>query len=257
MTLSIAIKAPEAIILASESRITLAASISSERLPTYYDHALKLYKFNDHNKWVGAVTYGTGQIGSRATYNIMQDVIGSLGDSRLNVEDIANRISTYFMDIWKSSMPQDSEEPDISFLIGGYDEGDIFSKIFKVEIPHYPQPIEAFINQFGIAYGGDTKYVVQLLYGYDDRVPEYVARTLHADPKLVMETFYRITNQIGFSPRIEVMEINDLVNLAKLFIEVTIFAQKHGGRIQTCGGPIDIAIIRKKEGIEYIQCKKI
>lgn len=60
MSLGIAFKGPEGIVLAADSRVTLTGQAGSNLLiQAHYDNATKLLKVRDHDN-VGAVTYGLG-----------------------------------------------------------------------------------------------------------------------------------------------------------------------------------------------------
>lgn len=68
MSLGIAFKGPEGIVLAADSRVTLNMEVpqGTEKLiiPATFDNATKLLRFQNHN-YVGAVTYGAGAIGTK------------------------------------------------------------------------------------------------------------------------------------------------------------------------------------------------
>ena len=68
MSLGIAFKGPEGIVLAADSRVTLNASRKDGNkevvIPATYDHATKLLRVS-HQKHVGAITYGLGAISNK------------------------------------------------------------------------------------------------------------------------------------------------------------------------------------------------
>jgi 20S proteasome alpha/beta subunit len=68
MSLGIAFKGPEGIVLAADSRVTLTAEMKhgNEKmtLPSTFDNATKLLKIAEHN-YIGVVTYGVGAIGQQ------------------------------------------------------------------------------------------------------------------------------------------------------------------------------------------------
>ena len=68
MSLGIAFKGPEGIVLAADSRVTLTAQIQTgktkELLPSTFDNATKLLQVTGHN-YVGVVTYGLGAMGEK------------------------------------------------------------------------------------------------------------------------------------------------------------------------------------------------
>ena len=66
MSLGIAFKGPEGIVLAADSRVTLSGPLPESNLlvQAHYDNATKLLKVKDHDN-VGAITYGLGALGGR------------------------------------------------------------------------------------------------------------------------------------------------------------------------------------------------
>jgi len=112
MSLGIAFKGPEGIVLAADSRVTLMAQIPGENMlvPATYDNATKLLKIAEQ-KYVGAVTYGLGAIGQaqpRTAHSYIPELEENLkkeGVGRLQVKDFAQRLSAFFMDRWTAQMP--------------------------------------------------------------------------------------------------------------------------------------------------------
>ena len=73
MSLGLAFKGAEGIVLAADSRVTLTAAIQPPAgavgaptmlLPSTYDNATKLLRIHGQD-YVGAVTYGAGAIGAK------------------------------------------------------------------------------------------------------------------------------------------------------------------------------------------------
>ena len=68
MSLGVAFKGAEGIVLAADSRVTLDVldnAVPNQVHQAYYDNATKLLQVNEHN-YVGAVTYGIGAIGQQS-----------------------------------------------------------------------------------------------------------------------------------------------------------------------------------------------
>jgi hypothetical protein len=53
------------------------------------------------------------------------------------------------------------------------------------------------------------------------------------------------------------MPLQDCVDVAIFFIRTTISAQKLTVGLRGVGGPIDVAIITQKDGLQFVQQKKI
>ena len=66
MSLGIAFKGPEGIVLAADSRVTLTAQVPGRNmlLPATFDNATKLLQIAGQ-QYIGVVTYGAGAIGQQ------------------------------------------------------------------------------------------------------------------------------------------------------------------------------------------------
>ncbi|MBI4306390.1 MAG: hypothetical protein HY678_08745, partial [Chloroflexi bacterium] len=159
MSLAVAMKGPEGVVLAADSRVTLhAQQKGGPLLPVNYDNATKLLTFSQPHSNVGAVTYGVAVIGQRTAQSYIPEFEVSLRDELekkqkddldkairenkplLGVEDFARRLSAFYLDRWKKVMPNDWKGPGMVFIVGGYDPGAAYGKVFLLEIPGKPNP---------------------------------------------------------------------------------------------------------------------
>src|ERR1035438_3016853 len=99
MSLGIAFKGPEGIVLAADSRVTLHAQLPGAQppvmIPATFDNATKLLHIKGQ-RFVGAVTYGAGAIGQRSprtAHSFLPELEAAIqaktADNRLSVEDFA------------------------------------------------------------------------------------------------------------------------------------------------------------------------
>ena len=161
MSLGIAFKGAEGIVLAADSRVTLSAvntqAVPNQVLPAYYDNATKLLRVNGQ-AYVGAVTYGAGAIGQRSPRTAhsylpeFEAELAAADSGRLTVEAFASKLSDFFMRQWQAAqMPPDG--PPIVFLVGGYDEGAPYGRVFECFVPSAP-PTERTTSRFGPIWNG-------------------------------------------------------------------------------------------------------
>ena len=154
MSLGIAFKGPEGIVLAADSRVTLSGPLQGSNLlvQAHYDNATKLLKVNDHDN-VGAITYGLGALGDRqprTAHSYLPEFETELAtEMRLSVEEFASRLGEFFQAQW-SGANTPAEAETMVFLVGGFDEGDAYGRVFEVSIPNSPAPVEKSVNDFGI-----------------------------------------------------------------------------------------------------------
>ena len=100
MSLVIAVKGTEGVVLSADSRLTLT---TASGIPATFDNATKLLTFRDPHNWVGALTYGIATIGGRTPHSLIPEFEADLGDQRLTVHEYATRLSGFFQGQWIAS----------------------------------------------------------------------------------------------------------------------------------------------------------
>jgi len=267
MSLGIIIKAPEGIVLAAESRVTLSTPTGNgnEMLHVNFDNATKLLTFSDPNQGIGVVTYGQAAIGFRTAQTYVPEFESFLkneGDQKLSVLEFAQKLSTFFMQQWQQVMPANYTGPDMTFNIAGFNDNDPYGKVYTLNIPRQPNPIEQSAPdangqvQFGITWGGQREIVDRLVLGYDGRIFDILVKggVIQAND---IAKISPLLAQLQLAMPIQFMPLQDCVNLATLFIKTTIDAQSLTVGLRGCGGEIDVAIITKHKGLDFFQQKKI
>jgi len=256
MSLGIVIKGPEGLVLATESRITLTADFGDQKIPVNFDNATKLLSFSDPNCAVGVVTYGLAAIGLRAAHSFIPEFESKISSKeRLEIGEFAQKLSDFFMEQWKKEkMPDDYSGPSMTFVVGGFDKGDPYGKVFLFEIPNKPDPElrNPEPTEFGITWGGQNEYVNRLIMGCDPLLIHYLKNN-----NLINTELDNIIQNLQMNIPLEAMPLQDCIDLAIFFIRTTINAQKLTVGIRGCGGPIDVATITRREGLKFIQQKKV
>jgi len=269
MSLGIVIKAPEGIVLAAESRVTLTSTLSTpfglQTIFNNFDNASKVFSFNHPNNFVGVVTYGQAVLGNfRTVQSYMPELESTLKqkyDKRLTVLEIANEIKEFFLIQWQNNMPQNSNSQSITFNVAGFDDDEPYGKVFTFDIPKSPNPIEKNcksannLTQFGITWGGQREIVDRMIYGFDSRL-NLILDEAGIDSKKLEEIKKKLLLLTLQTP-IQFMPLQDCVNLAQLFIRTTIETQKLTLGLRGCGGEIDISTITKNEGFKFVQEKHL
>ena len=267
MSLGIAFKGPEGIVLAADSRVTLTA-VSQNADPqqvinAYYDNATKLLRVNGQ-EFVGAVTYGAGAIGSRSprtAHSFLPEFEAELAASnngRLSVEEFASKLSGFFMRQWEAAqMPP--QGPAMVFLVGGYDVDAPYGKVFEFYIPTAPKPKEQHpgSGQFGMVWGGQREFTDRIITGFDGQLPGHAQEILNLTDEqkelLGAQLKQRLQAHIPFA----FLPLQDSVDLSILLIRTTIAVQNWVVGVRGVGGPIDVATITRTDGFRSIQQKFI
>lgn len=258
MSLGIVIKGPEGLVLAAESRITLAAD-GPEGYPILvnFDNATKLLSFSKPNNNIGVVTYGLAALGLRAANSFIPEFEASLPeDKQLTTQKFSEKLSDFFLNQWdEEEMPpvEEYDGPNMTFVVAGFDHGDAYGRVFSIDIPQRPKPVEQTKDgEFGITWGGQREYVDRIIQGYDHRLIN-----LLKSKDLLSSELDESLLALQMPIPLDAMALQDCVDLALFFVRTTINAQNLSFGIRGCGGEIDVAVITRGEPLQFIQKKQI
>ena len=260
MSLGIAFKGPEGIVLAADSRVTLTGQAGSNLLvQAHYDNATKLLKVRDHDN-VGAVTYGLGALGGRqprTAHSYLPEFERELAtDTRLSVERFASTLGDFFRRQW-SAANTPAEADAMVFLVGGFDEGDAYGRVFEVSIPNSPAPVEKSAGDFGITFGGQHEIAGRLLGGYDPRLEAILAENVHLNAAQTANLREKVLPSLAMPIPYQFLPLQDSVDLAIFLIKTTATLQGWTTGTRGVGGAIDVATITRTDGFRAVQEKRI
>jgi hypothetical protein len=281
MSLGIAIKGTEGVVLAADSRVTLFGQVQVQAapaqggqpappamlIPSTFDHATKMLRLQHPNqKHVAAVTYGAGAIGQlqpRTAHSFMPEFERDLGEEpRLSVEQFAIRLSQFFARRWAASdMPANmGEANDMVFFVGGYDDGDAYGTVYKFSIPTLPEPVPAIPEgQFGATWGGQREITDRIIQGFDPSVPTLVEDilTVPAAQRNPIALSDQLRTRMATPIPWQFLPLQDCVDLAIFLVRTTIAYQRFTVGVRGVGGAIDVATITRTGGFSEIQAKQI
>jgi hypothetical protein len=261
MSLGIVIKGPEGVVLAADSRVTLLAQHPNvPAIPVNFDNATKLLSFSKPNRHVGAVTYGAAVIGLRTAHSFIPEFELTLPtDEPLDVTEFSTRLSHFFSERWRETVPPDYSGQDMTFIVGGYDPGGAYGKVFLFDIPRHPEPRpqNPGEDQFGMVWGGQLQVASRLIQGYDSTLLEVLRQRFSLDEDQTTQLNEQLRQSLQLKIPYDVLPLQDCVDLATFLIRTTIIAQGLSVDLRGVGGPIDVAIITRTEGLQYIQQKAV
>lgn len=256
--------------LSADSRVTLTAQQAGTNtvLPSYYDNATKLLRIGGQD-FVGAVTYGVGALGGgpgapqpRTAHSYIpefeQELAADIGEDRLSVEGFATKLGDFFQRQWTATMPPNTPANDtLVFLVGGYDKGAAYGRVFEVVIPTTPTPAERNPDDFGITWGGQIEAVGRLLSGYDPQLESLIRTHVHLNTAQTKNLREKVLGALAVPIPYQFLPLQDCVDLSIFLVKATATLQKWTLGIRGVGGAIDVATITRTEGFTPIQEKRV
>jgi len=268
MSLAVAFKGPEGIVLAADSRVTLTRRIGQGIIPASFDSATKLLNVAGQD-YIGVVTYGSGSIGMaqpRTAHSFVPEFEAELTadgvTDRLSVEDFATRLGAFFTDQWHAAgMPEPSPtgQQPLVFLVGGFDPGkDPYGRVFEVVVPTRPQPDERNPgNVFGIVWGGQREVADRLMTGFDAQALAVARSTLQLDDAQTQLLEKSLRQALGSSIPFQFLPLQDCVDLSVFLVQTTADLQNWTVSIRGVGGAIDVATVTRTDGFQAVQQKRV
>ena len=259
MSIGVIIKAPEGLVLASESRTTVTVTNNDDKttFPVHFDNTTKLYSFKSKPK-IGVVTWGQGVIGKRSIESLMPDFEAELQEKKesLSVYRFAERLKGFFLRRWNNAGKQ-VEGASVTFYVCGFDKNVFYGKVYAIEIPGRLKPQEQHKNdQFGFSMGGQHDIAYRIFAGYDPGILTFLQQKLNLNQDQI-DGLKKDLSQFQLTVPIDAMSLQDCIDWAVFLIRSTITAQSLIIGIQGCGGPIDIATITPGDGFRHIQRKEL
>jgi hypothetical protein len=267
MSLAIVFKGTEGLVLAVDSRVTLNTTVPGAAgqpnliLSSTFDNATKFLKVNGH-EYVGAVTYGTGAIGQReprTAHSFIPELEEHIGKGRLSVKDFAAQLGQFFLQKWTEHKMPSVVDPlqDMVFIVGGFDLGEPYGRVYELHIPSTPEPVELNADDFGVVWGGQSEFIHRLISGYDPRVVQLTQEFLSLPDEKVKDLLGHLKGKVQAAIPFQFLPLQDCVNLAILLIRTTMTIQTFLVNMRGVGGAIDVATITRTDGLRKVQLKEI
>jgi hypothetical protein len=281
MSLGIAIKSAEGIVLAADSRVTLfaqapagllqgpgGAAAPAMLLPATYDSATKLLSFPDRK--MGAITFGQGSIGTnpqaqRTAASFLTEFERALEqddpDHNLSAEDFARRLGQFFRERWdEAGMPANVPwGGNMIFYVGGFTADEPIGRLYELSIPSSPEPTEKLPGVLGGMWGGQREIVDRIISGFDPRTLDFILNELQHPLAQPERDTLNERMKATFQQPIPwaLLPLRDCVHIAVFLVRATIAIQGWSLGIRGVGGEVDVATITRSKGFEHIKVKEI
>jgi hypothetical protein len=269
MTIAIALKVGDAVVLGADSASTLTAEDGN--VVNVYFNAEKIFNLYKGLP-IGAVTYGLGSLDGRSVSALAKDLRQRLSPggqweldpTKYTIEQVVDRIKEFFykehyLKEWpKKRIDAGGNDVDVftdmGFFVGGYSTGERKGEIWSIGVDKTGTCTSSETvarDKVGAQVGGQPEAILRLLNGWSPRVLDGLVASGVPQPQAL--TFLQSQQM---EPLIQAgMPLQDAIDLVRYLIEVT------AGFVQFIPGapsvhpPIDLAAISYHEHFRWVKRK--
>ncbi|RJX17553.1 MAG: hypothetical protein C4575_12990 [Desulforudis sp.] len=268
MTICVAVKVSEGLVLAADSAATIHGELHlpngevSIGILKTYEHARKLSHVKDYP--IGTLSWGLSLIGPRSVESLIKEYEYSLQSLqeeqekahlcrlegraevdpfRYQVRDIAQGLFQHIKKFYEANLPEDKRSP-LGILVSGYSSDQFFPEQFMIQIPESPdlKELRKDVNgkpNFGADWFGLTDAMTRLHWGRDQQVVAIIADRFKVEKEEVRQLLEPLQYQIVFDG----MPLQDAIDFAVYVVNVVIGRYRFVLGAPLCGGEIDVAVI--------------
>ena len=259
MTIAIALKIGDGVVLGADSAVTLAAP--GHYPDNVYFNAEKIIHLVKALP-LGAVTYGLGGFGGRSVTRLARDLRRRLSDpadpwwldpARYTVEEAATRVKEFFYDeLYRAHYPDGGVESGFGFLVCGYSSRSTRGEVWSFEVDEnggFRGPYEAIEEETGLAYRGYTDVLSRLIRG----VSEETVRRLVGERQSTGWAYEMLETEATLWRA--AMPVHDGIDLVRYLVEVVAGYVRYSTQPATVAPPADLAVITRHEGFRWVARK--
>ncbi|MEA3361527.1 MAG: hypothetical protein U9R17_19260 [Thermodesulfobacteriota bacterium] len=273
MTVCVAVKVSEGLVLAADSTAAIQGNIHDPAggkpapgiLKTYHN-VRKLSHIKDYP--IGTLTWGSALIGSRSVESLIKEYehnLSSLEEEsqkakqrrirdeeknnhsfKYNVKDTAQGLLEHIKNFYDTEFKnlERSKQPLIGILVNGYSSGKFFPEQWLIELPRLEslegvRPDKDGKPLFGANWYGLTDAITRLHWGRDDAAIDILAKHFNKKPSEIFELLKRLQYPVLFDG----MPLQDAIDYAVYLVSLTIGRYRFVAGAPLCGGEIDVAVI--------------
>src|SRR4029453_14226686 len=104
-------------------------------------------------------------------------------------------------------------------------------------------------------WGGQIDMSCRIIHGFDPQLPGIIRETLKDDKKT--QELLEQMKKLEFPIPYQVLPLQDCVDLAVAMIRETITFQSLSAVVRGVGGPLDVAVITRRNKLTYVQQKEL
>ncbi len=293
MTIAVALKVNDGLVLAADSASTIMAGGNGGDVVNVYNHADKI--FNLHKGLpIGLMTWGLGGLGGSSISTLAKDLrrrftkpleehaTWHLDKESYSILEVADRVKTFFYDerykpaadaakaaTTKAAAdaeaagreaPADSEYPTLGFIVAGYSPAQPQAEEYLLVLSQDGCEGPTQLNpgsRTGVSWAGQPEAIYRLVNGYGLDIAGAFVEDFGLDPGNVQQAVETLTRRLSVGDHLvnPAMPFQDAIDLAEFLVHVSIQWSRFMPGSPTVGGPIETAAISKHEGFKWVTRK--
>jgi len=272
MTIAISLKVDDGVILASDSATSLMIRDpqGNTGVGNIYNTANKVFNLRKGLP-IGAITWGAGSIGNASISTLIKDLRKRysgedsahtdwhIDPDNYTVQEVAKKLKEFIFDeLYTPAFASWADKPVLGFMVAGYSANEKLAEEYKIDIKNGACNGPVLIRQksdSGVTWSGEPEAINRLMFGIAGQLPNVLVNQLGLQPANVQTAITAIQQACHAPLVMPAMPMQDAIDLAEFFIDLTIKFSKFNMGAPTVGGPIEIAAITKHEGFKWVKRK--
>lgn len=272
MTIAISLKVNDGVVLAADSASTLFAPMpgGQQAVMNVYNNANKVFNLRKGLP-LGAITWGSGSIGPMSISTLVKDLRRRFAGEDRNhrdwhldpetyqVGEVAARLREFiFEERYPEAFKDWATKPPLGFVVAGYSAGDGMAEEYMVQALNGQCPEPALLrgkDESGMSWNGETEAISRLMQGVSPALPMVLQQNLGVPADDIPGIMDVVRQQLTLPLVMPAMPIQDAIDLAAFFVDLTIKFSRFAPGAPTVGGPVEVAVITKHEGFKWVRRK--
>jgi len=261
MTIAICVKVYDGVVLASDSAGTiLNASGEVWNVYNYANKIFNLYK----GLPIGAVTWGSGNIGDLSISTLVKDFRKKLASSdpdyqidkeNYTIEEVVDKFLQFmyvenYLEAYNDL--DDEDKPYIGFYIAGYSANGTHPEVYRLDIG-FGDFKKSEVDS-PLAWDGEYEIISRIVKGYSPMLLDILSE-LGIQEDMLQDLSRYLSERLEITLVHPAMPIQDAIDLADFLVDTAIKFARFRPGAPTIGGPIEIAAITKHEGFKWVKRK--
>lgn len=272
MTIAISLKVNDGVVLAADSASTLFAQTAGgqQAVMNVYNNANKVFNLRKGLP-LGAITWGSGSIGNNSISTLVKDLRRRFSGEDKNhrewrldpesyqVRDVAMKLRQFiFEERYPEAFKDWPTKPPLGFVVAGYSAGEGMAEEYMVQAVNGECPGPAPMrgkDESGMSWNGETEAISRLMQGVSPALAMVLQQNLGVPADDIPGLMNVVRQQLTLQLVMPAMPIEDAIDLAAFFVDLTIKFSRFAPGAPTVGGPVEVAVITKHEGYKWVRRK--